>query len=253
MTKNDLIFDWSDKEVHRGWKGASVFLVVIGFALMFSILSVSFDYKDLSSQKSASALFLSDQNEARFWQMKAVEEGPFPGGFEISGIYDPLNDIDIGTLGVEDSWNPYQLQMRSLDMESSRSKQRIATQGQRVFPRILKSSDKVNFESRVPITSIPMLIPYTKESEAWLPSDYPPIEMNLADGGAPAEWRYILNLNAEGGVKECFALSWGSEDGVKAMNSWISGLKFQKAEVEDRWMGLRIEFLNERAHGTDVK
>jgi hypothetical protein len=253
MTKDDLIFDWSHKEVHRGWKGASVMIALIGFAMAFSVLSVPFDFKETTSEKTASVLFLSGQKEARFWQMKAEEEGPFPGGFEISAVNDPLNHIDIGSLASTDSWNPYQLEMRSLEMESSRSKERIAVQGQRVLPRIFKSAESVKTDPVAPVALIPLLIPYTRESEGWLPKDCPPIQMDRGDIGTSGDWRFILNLQADGGVKECLALSGGSEEGLKAITTWIKGLRFQSADAGERWMGLRIEFLNERANGTDAK
>lgn len=75
--------------------------------------------------------------------------------------------------------------------------------------------------------------------------------MVMKDEIVSAEWRFVLNLRADGTVLECLSLSGGSEEGLAAMIAWLRSLKFQESEEAERWMGLRIEFLNERKHGAD--
>jgi hypothetical protein len=251
MNKDDLIFDWSNVETHVGWKGASVLVASLGFMFMFSVFSVHVDFRKSSAVNSASVLFLSDHEQGRIWRMKAEEEGPFPGRLEISGLYDPFEELGSGSLSVDDSWNPYVVTMRSLEMDSATSAQRISAQGQRFFPRNFKSTDAVNELPKVKLVLSPKLIPYTKESEEWLPTEFPAFRMDNEGKVAAAEWRFLLNLQADGRVVQCLSLSGGREKGLVAMTAWLKSLRFQEADEPERWMGLRIEFLNERSHGSD--
>ncbi|MES2983172.1 MAG: hypothetical protein V4727_12740 [Verrucomicrobiota bacterium] len=252
MNKDDLIFDWSHAEVHRGWKGASVLVAALGFGFVFSVISVQFDHRDIASVKSASVLFLPDHEEGRIWRMKAEEEGPFPGRLEISGLHDPLDELVAGSL-KDDSWNPYAITMKSLQMDSVVTAHRISTQGQRVFPRNFKSTETVKEQPKAEVVLSPNLIPYTKESERWLPTTFPPFRMEVEEEVAPAAWRFLLNLRADGTVMECLSLSGGREEGLATITAWVKSLRFQEAEEAERWMGLRLEFLNERSHGPDPK
>lgn len=250
MNKDELIFDWSNEEVHQGWKGASVLVAVLGFGLVFSVISVKFDRRDVASVNSASVLYLADDKEGRIWRMKTEEEGPFPGRLEISVLYDPLDEIGVGTLG-DDSWNSYEVTMRSLNMDSAITASRISAQGKRFFPRNFKSTDLVKAPTQSEVVLSPKLVPYTTESEKWLPTRFPPFNMLMKDEIVSAEWRFVLNLRADGTVMECLSLSGGSEEGLAPMITWLKSLRFQESEESERWMGLRIEFLNERKHGAN--
>lgn len=251
MNKNDLIFDWSHTEVHRGWKGFSVLIAALGFGLVFSVISVQFDHRDIASVKSASVLFLPDHEEGKIWRMKAEEEGPYPGRLEISGLYDPLDDLG-ASLG-DDSWNPYTVTMKPLEMDSAITAHRISAQGQRVFPRNFKSTEAAKEQPKAEVMLSPNLIPYTKQSEKWLPTELPVFRVEKMEEVAAEEWRFLLNLRADGTAIECLSLSGGDEEALAVITAWLKSLRFQKAPDAERWMGLRIEFLNERTHGSDSK
>jgi hypothetical protein len=253
MNKNDLIFDWSGAEAHMGWKCVSALVAALGFGLMFSLFNVRFDHKDIAAVKSASVLYLPDHEEGRIWRMKAEEEGPFPGGLQISGMYDPLEKLGVGLLDDGESWNPYVLTMKPLETESSIAMDRISVQGQRVYPRNFKSSDTVEVHPKTGSVLSPVLLPYNKEAEAWLPSEYPPLEVEVKDAMASEERIFVLNLAADGKVKECLSLTGGLEAGSTALTAWLKGLIFRKSEEPERWLGLRIEFSNERNHGTGAE
>jgi hypothetical protein len=250
MNKNDLIFDWSGMEAHRGWTGVSVLVVAMGFGLMFSLFNVRFDHKDIATVKSASVLYLPDGEEGRIWRMKAEEEGPFPGGLEIMGMHDPLEKLGVGLLDDDESWNPYRVTMKPLETDSSVSRDRISVQGQRVYPRNFKSSNAVKRHSKNDFGLSPVLLAYNKEAEAWLPSGYSTLQVEMKDVMASAEWIFVLSLAADGKVVECLPLEGGDAAGSAALIAWLKGLSFQKSEEPERWLGLRIEFSNERIHGT---
>jgi hypothetical protein len=253
MNKNDLIFDWSEVEAHRGWKGVSFLIAVMGLVVFLSVIHVEFDFKQVASVKSASVLYVPDHAEGRAWLMKANEEGPFPGGLEISGVDDVFEGFGRGSFGDEDTWNPYSITMYPLQEDSLQSTRRISLQGKRYFPKIFKSTNEVKEEQTAELEMKPVLIPYTKESEKWLPAELPSFHMENKAEMKTTEWRFVLNLTEDGRVRECLLLSGGEESGLAEISAWLKGVQFQKSEEAERWMGLRVELLNERSHGANPK
>jgi hypothetical protein len=194
---------------------------------------------------------LPDHEEGRIWRMKAEEEGPFPGRLEISGMDDPFEGLGSGILNKDDSWNLYKTSMRPLEVESVKSMHRISVQGQRYLPKIFKSTEVVIDQQKAEVVLKPLLIPYTKESEKWLPKEFPQFRMEIKEDMDSSEWRFVLNLLPNGKVKECLSLSGGNEVGLVVITEWLEGLRFQESADEERWMGLRVEILNERNHGSE--
>lgn len=253
MNKNDLIFDWSEVETHRGWKGVSILIAALGVVIFLSVIHVEFDFKQVASVKSASVLYLPDHEEGRAWLMKANEEGPFPGGLEISGMDDPFEGFGRSSFNEDDSWNPYEISMHPLEVDSLQSTRRISVQGTRYLPRIFKSANEAKGQQTDGLELKPVLIPYTKESEKWLPAELPPFHMERKAEMKTTEWRFVLNLGEDGRVMECLWLSGGDEIGSAEISTWLKGVQFQKAAEAERWMGLRVELLNERNYGADPK
>lgn len=245
MNRKDLIFDWSEVEAHRGWKGAAVLIAALCFGFALSLIRVDFDFRKLASVKSASVLYLPDQETGRTWRMIAEEEGPFPGRLEISGEHDVLEDFGSNALIEGDAWNGYEIEMRSLEPDSAAANQRIAVQGQRYLPKIFKSPPAVTEPGKSALGRKPILIPYTKESEKWLPAEIPEFQA-VAKGEADVSgWRFVLNLNGQGRVVECIAINGGDDEGLTEITAWLKGLQFQQAEEKERWLGLRVELLNQ--------
>lgn len=244
MNKKDLIFDWSEVEAHRGWKGASILIAALAFGFSFSMIHVDFDLREFASVKSGSVMYLTDHEEGRGWRMIAEEEGPFPGRLEISSEHDVLGNFGLGAFSEDEAWNTYEISMRALESDSVGTSQRIAVQGQRYLPRIYKSESGVAEPGKAVGGLKPVLVPYTKESEQWLPKEYPEFQVEVKGEIDASGWRFVLNVDGQGRVKECMALHGGEAEGLAEITAWLKGLEFQKAEDEDRWFGLRVEFLN---------
>lgn len=253
MNKDDLIFDWSDVEVHRGWRGVSVLAAVLIIGFIVSLIHVEFYHREAGSVKSASILFLSDNQESDVWRLMAEEEGPFPGRLEIKGLYDPFHDFGEGSFMDDDSWNSNSVQLKSLEMNSAIAPNRISAQGQRFFPRNFQSSESSKPETNVRLGLRPNLVPYTKESQKWLPVEYPAFRAEVSEELTSVEWRFVLNLREDGSVMECLTLNGGRDEVLGALAKWLKSLRFQASQEPERWLGLRVEFLNERNHGTDTE
>ena len=164
---------------------------------------------------------------------------------------DPFERFGSGVPSEDDSWNPYKTSMRPLEMDSVKSMNRISVQGQRYLPKIYKSTDEHKEQQKAEVVLKPLLIPYTKESEKWLPTEFPPFRMEMKEEMDTTEWRFVLNLSADGKVRECLSLRGGEEIGLAEITEWLRGLRFQEVADEERWMGLRVEILNEINHGSE--
>ncbi len=251
MNKQELIFDWSHVEAHRGWKGLAVLIVAVGAIFFFSLISVRFDFKETSSVKSASVLYISDQDMMSAWMRKAEEMGPFPGRLEIDGLYEPIDLLAADPLDEEQGWNSYAFELRSMQSQPANSADRIAVQGQRYFP---KNFGSVHSEKTAPAKELvlkPVLIPYAKDAAKWMPAELPKFESVMNEKVASSAWRFVLLLRPDGTVAQCLSLSGGREESLSSLVKWLEGLRFAESEEAERWMGLRVEFLNDRKDGTE--
>lgn len=252
MTRGDLIFDWRSKDSHTGRKLAAFAVVALVFGFFLSLFKVRFEAPATVSVKNASVLFFPDEGVGRVWRLKAEEEGPFPGRLEIGG--GNLADLDdIRGWDGGEGWNDHTVEMRPMRSSVGESVDRIASKGTRYFPE--RESAQEGVGPAPPAVGVgdpfPVLIPYSKEALGWLPETLPPFQRPSGDVELSSSWRFVLNLRANGTVEQCFSLSGGDDPALVAMIDWLEGLRFAPSGDESRWMGLRVEFLNERSDGTD--
>jgi len=253
MTKEDLIFKWSNSDVHPARIIVPVIIVAIIFTFLFSILNVRFDAPRNVSLKNVSMLFFPDDEIGREWRLKAEEEGPYPGRMEIGGNMASLNSRGLIGLNGVDVWSDYSIKMKPMQSSGRESIERIAPKGIRYFPQRISAGMPLPNE---PVESadtvmIPSLIPYSKAALKWLPEHLPPFPAKLEEGAASSAWRFLVKLRADGTVAECFSLSGGREQSLLEMVKWLESQRFRKSEEEVRWIGLRVEFLNQRSDGPD--
>lgn len=252
MIKDDLIFEWSDVPGNQGRRLLALVLVTLFFTFFGIMMNVRFDAPGVSSVRSASVLFL-DGDIGREWRLRAEEEGPFPGRLEIGGESGPLDLRSAMNAEGSEEWNDYTIRMRPMRSDVGESSDRIASKGLRYFPERQPVAREVRTPDSSELVRSPVLIPYSTEAQQWLPADLPLFRLQSEEGLVSASWRFILNLRADGTVAQCLSLSGGNEASLMAMIKWLEGLRFKESGAEERWMGLRVEFLNERKDGPDTQ
>lgn len=251
MTKRDLIYDWRKSESSFRDKLSALIIVTMLFGVFWGACDIR--YSTPRSERSGSASILrfkgKDDGLARFWLLQAEEGGPFPGRLELSG--------EGGALSVEGidgtkSWNTYRSQFRPIGEEEGYSREKLASKGVRVFPSRFKTADERAAAPPVAkkVSKEPILIPYSPEALAWMPDDLPQFVLPEGAASAPATWRFAVNLAEDGTVRESISLGGGDDDGQGAMEGWLRGVRFKPAEG-DRWLGLRVEFVNRQGNGTE--
>ncbi len=106
MTKDNLVFDWSDSENHRGRYLVAFLVVCLLSVAIGAVVEIRFSVGKARTAGSASVMYFADDEIGSYWRMKAEEDGPFPGGMRISGADNLVNFDD------HMAWNEHEVVMR---------------------------------------------------------------------------------------------------------------------------------------------
>ena len=247
MTKDGLIFDWSEVENHRGRKLVAFLVVCLLAIALAGLVEIRFFGGKTRSSGSASVMHFADDEIGHHWRMKAEEEGPFPGGMRLTEADDLLDFRD------SSAWNEHVFVMRSLEVDDRLHRLGVLERGTRYFPdlagNVIEDPREIGSAEMKPS---PVILPYEKEALAWLPEKLPPFQGEAGEYISSNGWRFILQLRSNGSVEHCLPMS-GGEAELSAIILWLEGIRFEKSDEEIRWMALRVEFINSSGNGSDPK
>lgn len=246
MIKDDLIFNWRDSESHIGFKIIAVLSVALIFTVFFGLVDVRIKPPLAPSLESASVLHFADDELGRAWGLMAEENEPFPGRLEISGVGGiPAMDATADSDGVS-GWSDYQVKLLRFQRTDGSPAGALARKGVRYFPERVKiqPTDAGTSEHPARTRRKAILTPFDGRAMGWMPDEVPDFE-TPADGGdlLSASWRFMLRLRPDGSVSDCVSLSGGGDAGLNEATEWLEGLRFKSGDGE-RWLGLRVEFVN---------
>jgi hypothetical protein len=251
MTKEDLIFDWQKSEGLFRDKVVSFVLVAIIFTILLGFIRIRPSPLSDRPSESASVLHFKDDDLGRFWMLQAEEDGPFPGRLELDGYNGRLP-----TGGIDGSvaWSDYKSELRTISGTEGGTQENLAAKGARVFPSRGRADAKPDVAVIVPrkVKRIPVLVPYNSEAMDWMPKKLPSFTQALGAEAVTASWRFTINLREDGSVRESIPLAGGDDAGQAAMQDWLLGVRFKRG-TGDRWLGLRVEFVNQADDGTDAE
>ncbi len=246
MTKEELVFNWRTSESHIGFKIIAVSAVAIIFTVLFGLVEITLKPPKAVGFDSASAFRLVNDELGREWTLLAEENGPFPGRLEIAGAHG-LADIDQAMVsGDVSGWSGYDVSLRKLQAIVSLPSYSLASKGQRYFPSRVKIFNENVAQDIVAteVTRKAILAPYDDQALKWMPEEVPDFVFPVNGGDLlSASWRFMLSLRPDGSVSDCVSLSGGADAGLKETTDWLRGLRFKSGEGE-RWLGLRVEFVN---------
>lgn len=248
MTRDTLIFDWRVRESSFRFKIVSYLVVGLAFAFFFGALRIRVSAPAQTRGDAASVIRFADEPMARSWLLVAEENGPFPGGLELGGTGDAL------TATGDDrrlQWSDYKAALRPLRDDTERSGEALSAKGVRVFPEREKTT-KPEPTLTKKLRQAPILIPYDPVASAWMPESLPDFQMPAGAAAGGGLWRFAVNLRENGSVRDAIALEGGADPARQAMERWLRNVRFKEAEG-DRWVGLRMEFVNLPEDGTDTE
>ena len=250
MIKDELIFKWTNSDSHRGYK----ILAFIVVALIFTIFIGSVKLKSGSPLKdagrSASVIQFQPGELGRYWSLRAEEEGPFPGrliGRGDDSIFD-LTGLSEADQKVE--WTPYLGVLTPIQASVGTFKE-VSEDNKKYLPDRSPNESKLNSELNDSFVSktIPILIPFDARSKGWMPESLPEYKAKLGENAVPASWRFVLSLRPDGSVDQCLTLNGEAEPSLDSMLDWLKQVRF-RAGSSERWLGLRVEFVNRYTYGS---
>jgi hypothetical protein len=247
----DLIFPWKSEGAPLGPKLVAIVLVGGAFAAMFSLVSIRVSGPERTEPRQASLIYLRDDAQGRALQLKAREGGPFPSRFDPLG-WDGLAEVERKALRAA-LFPPrnYVPQLRDLPPETRTPPVKLAPRGVAFFPeRGAKPAAAAAASARL----APLLYPLSVSAVAALPKELPPFPLAADAAGSPANWRFLVRLNAAGGVAECVSLAKSGEPGGTRLEAWLREVRFLPApRTPSRWIALGVGFANQPTDATDSR
>lgn len=254
MIKDELIFGWSSSESHRGHKLLAIMLVTGVFTILLGSVNVRFGTERAGAVIGSSVLQFKNDELGTYWRMRAEEEGPFPGRMELLGDNSLPNFHGLSAEIEEGEWTTYQMELSSLQSIVGINGSNPVNEVENFLPELepLSSASVENIDSTRIAIAEPILIPFDEGSLKWMPDMLPDFSSGLLENAIPATWRFLVRLSPDGNVDQCISLSGTDGPSLGEMTGWLKSVHFKEG-VGERWLGLRVEFINRYKNGSDAK
>lgn len=224
----------------------STFLAAVFVSGLASIAYPSISVKITTPQqiipRKASLIYLTNTSEGRTLALKAQEGGPFPSRFRPSqwqGMAQLEGEIALRTRLPREV---YSTQLRPVPEAG------LATLGapplarEMVFPESRAPATLPEVAQRVKM--IPQLFPLAGIKAEEIPSPLPTYV-----GAAEGAWRFLIQIEASGRVKECISLAKGGDPGAVDLQKWLRGVSFSTSP--GRWISVGVRFINQAENASE--
>lgn len=194
--------------------------------------------------EKASVIHVLDTPEGRALALEARENGPSPVRFSASD-WPSLAAFENEQLSLLASKSePYRPRLRKWEPEPL-TVPRLSQPGAMVLPPL----PAIEIQSRPPPSGPPQPViwPLSGLTREEIPADLPKYE-GVVDAAMQADsLRFLIQLDAEGQVRECIALSGAdTPEATASLTDWVLGIRFLRKSGEGPvWAALRIRFLNQ--------
>jgi len=249
MTKGELVFDWKKSESLGRDKVASVLIVVTFFTIFFGLVDLRLPPFRSEPVEEAGLIRFADRDMARSWLLEAEEKGPFPGRLEV----DDALSLPAFSGGGLSSWNDYRVRLKPLNKEAELGRLEIASKGTRVFPEIPSVAERLpeDVPQRLTMRRKLTLTSYDTEALKWMPgAELPEFEVPEGVESVPDSLRFTLSIRQNGTVSELIPLAGGADPLQDAVMRWLRSVRFGEG-ADERWIGLRVDFVNGRENGAE--
>ena len=244
----EMIFRWRPVRQAVFPKLLALTLVGLGFALLLA-LRVEVTAPAKSVPRKASVIYLPDNVEGRAVILRAREGGPFPSRFALA---DWPGRAEIETAAVDAvrfQPPPYVPSLGDLAPESLVKPLDLAGKGISFLPQRVPLPATPPGGAQVKLA--PVLHPLSGISQNALPNELPPFTGNP---DAAASWRFLVRLNAGGGVEECVSLEKGGEPGAAELGAWLRRVPFRPEPAKlSRWIAVGIGFTHQAVDAIDAR
>lgn len=252
MKAPEWVFPW------RGERGPMWPLIIamalsgIAFAALVTSVRISVSPPVSRTAAKASVIRVLDDVDGRALTLMAREGGPFPSRFdpaEWQRANQPSLDLNPSARLQE---TPYVPAPRELSPGEPAAGGRWTSPRGPVLP--LRKPAPVAGQSLDQRPPQPLLFPLSGIAAASLPHKLPPFDIPVDPAMAAESWRFLLRLDAMGGVIDSFPMTGGDKAGPSALADWLRQVSFNPdPSTANRWIAVGISFTNPAAHGTDAR
>ncbi|MEO5913133.1 MAG: hypothetical protein ABIS50_02795 [Luteolibacter sp.] len=229
-------------------------LVVAGtaFTLLVTTVRIRLVLPEKSSLQKASLIYLGDDAQSRALTLRAREGGPFPSRFELSS-WEGLAEVERKAMDAARYQPPaYVPEIRDLPDENLVQPLVLAPRGEAFFPKRKPAADGTPELPKVKLA--PVLYPLSAMAVKALPENLPAFDGAVDGKLSSPSWRFLVCLNAAGGVTECVSLGKGGEVAADTLEAWLHRVAFKpEAGVPVRWIALSVGFINQPVDGPDAR
>lgn len=244
--RSDWIYDWKQPTRSRLHSWVAVVLVAVCFALGGALLRVRIDEPAERSVPSAVRMHLGSEGIGRSLVEQAREQGPFPTRFEPTG-WDGFEAYRVLLRqSTEAELTPHQPRLLAFP-EPPAKPPRLARRGEPVLPErplaVAPSPDPG------PRQMVPVVSALDGIKAAELPAQLPTFEGELGAQLAGGQWRYLMELDDQGRVRQCVAMAGGAAPHPPLLRTWLHSLVFRTAPREEgrRWVAIAVGFENRKS------
>jgi len=229
-------------------------LAVVGIAFVLLVTSVRIRVvlPEKMSPRRASLIYLGNDPQSRSLAMRAWEGGPFPSRFEPAD-WEGLAELEQQVMeAARYQPPPYVPAIKDLPEENLVQPLVLAPLGEAFFPDRKASGIRPPDVSGLQLA--PVLYPLSAIGAKALPAELPAFVGPVDGVMAAAPWRFLVSVNADGGVTACVSLEKGGEAAADALEAWLHQIRFKpQPGGPDRWIALGIGFTNQPVNGTDAR
>lgn len=246
----EWIFPWGGLQASSLPKVFAIVLAGGTFAVFLTSVRIRVAAPVPWAEPKAAVIQVLDDAEGRSLTLRAREGGPFPSRFDPAAW--ELTPAIEQVAWQAARWRPppYVPPLRELPDETAPP--RLAKPGSPVLPTREASAEPVRSAGKRLL--VPTLYPLSGITRAEMPQELPPFDGEVAPAMTAQSWRFLLRVNAAGGVLDCVSLTGGDEPGKASLEAWLRRVPFQPGRAgATRWIALGLGFSNQPDDGSDAR
>jgi hypothetical protein len=244
----EWVFPWRGVRQSPLPKILAVLVTGLGFAVLLTSVRIQVAAPVPWASRKAAVIQVLDDADGRALTFQAREGGPFPSRFEPSEWEWAVATAREAYQAARWRPEPYAPVLRELPDPDAARPLNLAARGEPVLPD-RRALARVARPMELPVL-VPVLYPLAGITADLLPRDLPPFDLPVDAAMAAEPWRFLLRLNAAGGVIDCVSLSGGEVAGAATLAGWLRRISFPpEPATPDRWIAVGLGFSNQPADG----
>lgn len=249
--RSEWIYDWKhpSRSLLHSW--TALVVVAAAFAVLLVVVRVSIDEPVERAAPGALRLHLGSDEIGRTLTQRARAKGPFPAKFDAANWegFEPLRALLRQSIEVE--LTPHQPRLLAFP-EPPASPPLLARRGEPVLPE--RPLDVTGPVADGNWRMVPVISVVDGITAGELPAALPDWKGEVAAELVSGQWRYLMELDDQGRVRQCVAMGGGGTVQSPQLATWLRSLVFRITPREEgrRWVAIAVAFENRSFdHGTD--